>query len=859
MPKPVSCVLLAMMSLAPADPALSQVNALPEARIEQLIAAMSVAEKVSMLRGGIPGMMPPMPAEAVGEVGYLPGVPRLGIPDLRLTDGPAGVRIGPATTALPAPVALAATFSADAARAYGRVLGREARANRQDVLFGPMVNIVRVPNAGRNFETMGEDPFLMSRLAAAQVEAIQREGVIATVKHFAANNQESERETIDVNVDARTLQEVELPGFEAAVRAGVGAVMCAYNKVNGRPACESSALLTDILRGQWGFTGFVVSDYGATHSAAPSLKAGLEMEFLSTRFAALEGEVKDGTLPMPVLDEAVRRILRTMNRFGMLADTVRPRPPMDVEGSARVARDVATQGAVLLRNAGALPLRADDLRSMVVVGPIADRVLVGGGGSSRVVGFREREKSQLAALTGRAGRDARVTYVAGIDLDGVAIPSSYLAPDGAASGTHGLLRTDETTGATQVDAQVDFTGDRALPTGSRVTWTGTLDVPTTGEYELKLHGDIGVPPFGVPLGGSLSLEVDGRVLVATTPFPFTHESLSLLLPTRDNLSSATARVMLRAGPHRLVLRAGIPVRMPMGSSPTPPRVPVRLAWVTPEMRRANIAAAVAAARDAKAVVVFAYNEGIESRDRPSLALPVGQDELIAAVVAANPRTVVVLDTGDPVTMPWANRANAILQMWYPGQEGAEATADLLLGVANPSGRLPVTFPRQERDAPTATPRRYPGVKGEQWYSEGIFVGYRWYDRQGIAPLFPFGHGLSYTTFGYSQLEVAPVGDGFDVRFTVRNTGAVRGTEVAQLYLGPPKSAPVAMAPKQLAGFARVELDPGASRRVTLHLGARELSYWAAREKGWRVARGLRPLMVGASSRDIRLRGMARVR
>ncbi|MDB4899966.1 MAG: glycoside hydrolase family 3 domain protein, partial [Gemmatimonadetes bacterium] len=827
------------------------------ARVEALIGAMTMDEKISMVRGGFPGVMGPSPTDPMGEVGYMPGVPRLGIPSMRLTDGPAGVRIGSATTALPAPVALAATFSTDHARQYGSVLGREARATRQDVIYGPMMNIVRVPQAGRNFETIGEDPLLASRLAEAEIRAIQAEGVMATAKHFAENNQENERQSINVIVDERTLEEIELPAFEASVKAGVGSVMCSYNRINGLFGCENPPLLTGILRNRWGFDGFVVSDYGANHSTVASLAAGMDAEFMSDRFATLRDSLQRGRMPATTLDWAVRHILTAMNRFGLLANAspsggrvvARPRPALDTVGSARVARLIATDGAVLLKNGGALPVRAADLRSVVVIGPSARHLLVGGGGSSRVAGFKARERSPLDALTQRAGRGTKIEWVAGLDLDGEAVPASALTPAGSARGAHGLLRTDLAGRALNVDQQVDFLGDHALPPGSRFTWTGTLFAPTTGDYDLGLQTDWGVGPFLRNPGGNSAVFVDSAEVASNAPF--VSHTLSLI-PTNRGLTNAAGRVHLTAGPHAIRIVIGVPADFSERIAPQP--VQVRLAWVTPTMRRANIDAAVAAARRARTAIVFAHNEGTEGVDRPSLSLPLGQDELIDAVAAANPRTVVVVNTGDPVLMPWAARANAILQMWYPGQEGGDATADLLLGRANPGGKLPVTFPAREADAPTAMPERYPGVNGQQRYSEGIFLGYRWYDAKDIAPLFPFGHGLSYTKFAYSGLAVRPAGDGYDVSFRLRNTGARRGAEVPQLYVGAPTPAPVPMAAQALAAFERVELAPGEERAVTLHVGPRQLSYWSTERHDWVVVPGSRAVKIGSSSRDVRLQG-----
>jgi beta-glucosidase len=802
-----------------------------EVDIAALLEAMTLEEKLSMVQGS---------QDPTGQAGagYIPGVPRLGIPPLRLSDGPAGIRTTRPATALPAPVALAASFDPELAYRFGQIIGREGRARNQDVLLSPMVNIVRVPEAGRNFETFGEDPLLASRMVAEEIRGIEGEGLVATVKHYVANNFEQDRRNVSADVDERTLNEIYLPGFEAAVDAGVGSVMCSYNRVNEVYACDNEELLSDVLRNRWGFEGWVMTDWGANHSVG-SLEAGLDQEMPGRRPGrpatpfgdTLRVAVETGEIPEALVDRAAGRILGQMHRMGLLDGSAPARPELDVEAGAAVAREAGLAGAVLLRNeGGVLPLRARDLGSVVVIGPTARVPLVGGGGSSHVTPLRTT--SLIDALESRAGAGVDVRHVAGIDLDGVPVPSTVLEPTDM-PGAHGWQRTAPD-GTTQIDPVLDFTGDNAPSPGSGGTWSGTLTAPTTGDYEIKLQ----------TRGGSASVTLDGEPLLSGGFF-----GGASLIPTADGLGNATATVRLEAGARHSIT---VSTNQPRFAFPGAAPMEIRLAWVTPQRRDTFLQEAIDAARAARAAVVLGYDEGSEGRDRASLELPGTQDDLIAAVAGANRRTVVLLQTGSAVLMPWVESAAAVLQVWYPGEEGGEAAAALLLGEASPGGRLPVTFPRAETDAPTSPPERYPGLNGHASYDEGILVGYRWYDAQGIEPLFPFGHGLSYTRFTYDDLDVRSVDGGLDVTFRVRNAGSMPGVEVPQVYLGSPGETDVPMAPRQLVGFDRITLERGERREVTIHIDARQLSHWSIEAHGWVRSTGERTVYVGTSSRDIRL-------
>ena len=954
--------------------------------IRQLVAQMTLAEKVSMIHGAPEGthcnsnpaagpivpVVSPSFAGCAGQAGYNNGVPRLGIPPLRQTDGPAGVRLGHEATALPSPVGLAATFDRRSAREFGIVMGREGRAIDQDVLYAPMINLVTVPTAGRNFETLGEDAFLMGEMVAEQVQGIQGEGLIATIKHFAMNDFENARMQTSIAIDEQTLQELELPAFEKGVRAGAGAIMCAYSRVNDVYSCSNDLLLHQILRGQFGFEGWVLSDFGATHRLS-DLMNGLDSAMPQGNNAGLRDDPDPGTLRDPpgvgdpgtgrtlttavtggspeipvandwpavpaftgaqwqaALDDAVFHILTSMNNVGLLEGTpfgsrftggapfVPPRPDLASLQPAdfAIAEEIAERSATLLKNERrALPLVRDDFRGdgVVVLGPTAVTPYIGGGGSGHVIPFDDVPSPFDALVAGAAG-GAQIRFVPGYDLDGELVPASAVsAPAGSPfAGQQGWLRTqistvvpasgdapapcDTACAADQLDPVIDYSAT-ALPAATAWRWQGTFTAPSDGVWQLKIFAvhQASAQLFVDGLNTTPDRRINLGVYAAgggfgTSSLPSWHGLLQTAKshdPVSPRFQQAGFTITFAAGEtHALDLRAYADAAAPLQ---------VRFAWITPDGPARSIAAAVEAARRANKVIVFAYDEGTEGTDRggndqaAGLRLPGYQDDLIAAIAAANRSTIVVLNSGDPVLMPWAADVEAILEMWYPGQRGGAATARILLGEANPSGKLPVTFPVDPVHIPTFSADcnptvisnnppndgncpLYPGVfqpgfvtgphgyKTIDFTTNGIFRGYRWYDRFDVEPLFPFGHGLSYTRFRYSDLEIERSrSGGLDVSFVVRNVGGDPGAEVPQIYVGAPANPPpgVDIAVKKLVGFARIDLRPGQATRVQVRIDPRDLSYWSVAQHDWAVAEGNRDILVGSSSRDIRLQGQARV-
>jgi beta-glucosidase len=722
---------------------------------------------------------------------YTPAIPSLCIPAVGLEDGPAGVADGlTGVTELPAGVALAASWDPSLAAQYGKVIGAEEYGKGASANLGPTVNIDRDPRWGRSFEALSEDPFLNASLDVPEIDGVQGQDVESQVKHFAVYNQETYRNTPSDNaiIDPRTEHEIYLPSFYAAVtQADSASVMCSYAMINGNFACNNYDLETGVLRDRWDFPGFVMSDYGALHSTEGAVEGTDQEQPFNTYYGTpLETAVQNGTIPMSALNTMLTRVFTEMFRFGLFDHPRTGSTSATVTTPAHVAlsNTVAEAGTTLLRNAGSvLPLSSSD-RSIAVIGPSADASpTYAGGGSAYVI--PSGTVSPLAGIRAAAGSGTTVSYSQGLPTDTSlpAIPAADLSPAYA-------------------------------PTPFGGSYTGTLTAPETGTYVLAITNDCGCYT-------STYLSLDGKQIIDDPSTPPVH--------------TYSVAVQLTAG-HQYTLSIS-------GDSD-------HLLWGTPSFLAPTIAAAVSAARSASvAVVVVSDDTESEATDRPSLNLPSAQDELISAVAAANPHTVVVVNAGAPIVMPWLSSVSSVLDAWYPGQTSGTALASVLFGKTDPGGHLPVTFPASLSQVPASTTAQFPGNGTTVQYSEGIDVGYRWYDAKGITPLFPFGYGLSYTTFAFSHLSVSrSVVDGTqDVRVsaTVTNTGKVAGSEVAQLYLSDPAAS--GEPPRQLVGYQRVSLAPGASARVSFRVTPQHESWWSDSANGWTQTAGQYKVYVGDSS------------
>jgi beta-glucosidase len=858
-----------------------------EARVDRLLKQMTLEEKMDLIRGGLED-----PSVYQGQAGYLPGVPRLHVPSLRMADGPPGLLTRVAGQAETATMGVAATFSAKDAEANGVVIGREARSLGIDVVLQPFVNIDRDITFARAYNTFGEDPFLTGVMGAAEIRGAQGQGVMAQTKHYVGYDSNS----YNIFIDPQTLHEVYAAPFAEAIKAGTSSVMCSYNRINGPFACGNSDTLKTILKDEMGFKGFVTSDWGGVHSVL-FLNEGLDMEmpgaaeadspfkaFINNYFVTAPPEppsnkpvdmdeltgilggpipeepqgagmdmgafprdndkttmreaLKNGTVTEATITAAARRVLYEIDRFGYLDGKQKHDvTPQAIEENAAVIRKTAEDAAVLLKNEHALPLKSDDLQSLALIGPGASQIAAIGTFGERSPGLTDRQIGPLDALK-KGAPSANVTFSVDDDMTGVPVPASALSHDG----NPGLLRTESSARET-VDAQLDFThsNGKSLPASGTVTWKGTLTVPSEGEYWLYLQalgarGRLMIDGKRIGQTGAAKGTVHGDIQYATQDNGF---------PTVDGLDNVRRAVQLTAGPHSITVIASD------DTSKAPEQI--RLNWMTPELRESNHKAAIDAAKKAHTAVVFVWTRG-----KPDFALPGEQDKLVEEVAAVNPNTIVVMNVSQPVAMPWLGKVKGVVQMWWTGDEGGWATADVLLGKVNPGGRLPFTWAKQLTDYAANDPahpeRSAKGVDGKTTYSEGVDVGYRWFDKEKIEPLFPFGFGLSYTTFAYSDLKVAKASDhGLDVSVRVKNTGSVAGDEVPQVYLDAPEKQPqgVQFAPKTLAAFDRVTLAPGESKDVNMHVAPRALEYWSVAEKKW-VRSDARRVRVGSSSRDLKL-------
>ena len=786
-----------------------------EQQVDGLLKELSLSEKAALLSGS--------------DAWHTVKIDRLGIRPLEMTDGPHGVRaanpelgrlVGP-TTCFPTGISMGASWNPELIQEVGQALGEEALAMGCDVLLGPCINIVRGPLGGRNFETYAEDPYLASRLGIGYVKGVQSMGVGTSVKHYAVNNQEIERFRSSSNLDERTLREIYLSAFEAIVKeAKPWTVMCSYNRINGEYASQNRKLLKEILKDEWGFDGVVVSDWGANHSIHESINNGLDLEMPGPAKyygRLLEEAVANWQLDEDALNDAVRRVLRLLIRTGKAGKPVKRKPgEVNTPKHQLLARQLAEESIVLLKNERhLLPLDVTKLRSLAVIGPNAAEGRIGGGGSSYV--NPPYRISPLQALEDRLGDKVQIVYAKGCDNDisMPIVPGAWLEmPDGSGAGLRGEYFANMDMGSVPIytgqDQWLDFWWDvREAGSGDAVRgagrWAGNLRVPESGCYKVRLTNS-----------GICRLFLDDSLVI---------ESNAPLLSSPEHGIVSKDETVTLTTDHAYNIR----IEFTSYSNQSFAHWKMAMSQWHDPATDTRMEEAVKAAKQCDAAIVFGglpeFYE-TEGWDRPDMELPGRQNELIRQVVAANPNTVVVINAGAPVNLPWRNEIPAILDAFYPGMEGGNAVARILLGEVNPSGKLPVTFPQRLEDAPAYINGTYPGAR-EINYGEGIFVGYRYYDKRQLAPAFPFGHGLSYSQFQIGGLEAVYAieqGSLVEVRVRIKNTGYLAGKEVVQLYVSDLESSlprPV----KELKGFQKVSLQPGEEKEVCFTLKPRDLAYY----------------------------------
>jgi beta-glucosidase len=832
-------------------------NQPPGCRALEVIASMSLEEKLAEL-GGITG-------RSTNK--------RLGLHSGGGSDGPNGIATmgsnpqarGKNVTAFANAVTLAATWNRELASRYGKALGEEFVGKGSNSVLGPTINIMRTWHWGRNGETFSEDPYLTAEFAVAEIKALNRQKVLTVLKHYAGNNQENTRcgiipdnAGVDARITEKALHEIYLPGFKASVeRAGTGGIMCSYNQVNGKFSCNHPELL-GYLR-EWGFDGFIAPD--AAFAQRDPLTAALAGV---TRVGGREvgSFIKEEKLKVSDLDRMLYYNLTPYFRLGIYDSPSQGKPDADVSTPEHqaLARAVAEEGAVLLKNKeGVLPIDSSRVKSIVVIGDDAGRhVTIALNGSGHV--YATRVSVPLDAITERAGKGIRITYAPGTAGIGPlpAIPEDVLKlGSGEGKGLLARYFNSADSNGLPVVSRVE-PGVREV-SGPPAEFYTALGLPVPGARGAAPQGasPAGAPPAGAAMRRSVwSARWTGTLVPPSTGtclFSVTGSGTAQLYV--DHKLVAT---MMRADFGQTVqgaadLKAGKPVSIELkySNASTIMGPGLALGWQPPDPDM--LARAVAAARQSDMAIVFAAEQMGEGQDKITLALPGNQDSLIEAIARVNPRTIVVLHNSNPISMPWLNKVAAVIEAFYPGQEAGSSIARLLFGDVNPSGKLAMTFPVNEQQGPGAFFLDYPGDGMTVNYTEGVLVGYRWYDAKNQEPLFPFGFGLSYTTFRYSDLQVEQKGrEQVTVQVRVANSGKREGAEVVQLYLGSPAAAEEP--PKQLKGFEKILLKPGESKVVTLQLDKNSLAAWDPESHGWKVYPGAYSVMVGSSSRDIRLKG-----
>ncbi len=813
-----------------------------ERRADDLVSKMTLEEKVELIGGDTPFRTHP--------------IPRLNIPYFQMADGPVGAHIPAPTIAYAGGIGLAASWNTDLALRVGQQLGRDARSRGAAFILGPGVNIYRAPMNGRNFEYFGEDPFLASGIAVGYIRGVQQEGVSATVKHYLGNNSEYLRHDTDSVIDPRTLREIYMPVFEAAVKtAKVGAIMDSYNLTNGEHMTQNKVLNVDVAKGQWHFPGIIMSDWVATYDTAAAANGGLDLEMPFGVYFAPEKIMpllKDGTISEATLDDKVRRILRVAADFGWLdhpqLDTGIPR--YNLEGRA-ASLEAALEGAVLLKNENnVLPLDKSAIKTIAVIGPTAAETVTTGGGSGQVVSFANT--SLMVGISDYLGEQAKVLYARGVrsiyqmsrltrfttDPEGktpgvahVTFSKANLEGDTVSQTTEPTMFAAGSTRREPEEQELNaLTAHRNANPYTRPTtsskWTGYYTPEEAGKFAVFVQTD-----------GRYRLLIDDAVVFDSSVVP-----KYILNQTVMDLSKTPHKVVLEQLSQQLAsvsgMRAGI--------------VPLDTIVEKDALEMASKADAVVLA------VGFNAAEESEGGDR-SFELPVGQEQMIQQIAALGKKTVVVITSGGSVDVSnWKDRVQGILETWYAGEQGGVAASRLLFGDANPSGHLPISWEKQITDNPSYA-HYYPDLgTNKVVYREGIFMGYRGYEHNHVEPQYPFGYGLSYTTFSMGDLKAEPAGDGrFHVTFSITNAGQRAGETVAQLYVGedsPKVERPV----KELKGFARVMLQPGETKNVSVELNPRSFSYFDVGSSTWKADAGSYTLMLGDSSQDIKQKTTVRL-